>query len=365
MIKKTYIFGVLIFCTLCSSSFKFATDHFQLTLSDVGQVESFVDLRNGINYVDAGDTRFCVLYTEKGGPPLAANHVVQNGNILTFSFLDTPVTVKLKVTTEKSYLVFDVAEISGGDFYSLQFARVPLKIDYQKDDFAACAMSRKLNTKTLDFPGNSNLLGGQCFSQIGYDGAGVFLLGIPESQLRETMKQVVDTYVPGEMPVNHAGGPYAMDNPKSYGTYTITEQRINESSVDEYVAYLSRFGVDQVDFIQGGAFRQGDFYFNPTAYPNGVSDFRKTSEAFNRHGIITGLHTYSLLLDEHSKYVTPVPHKELDVMHTFTLANDLGTDEQTIQVNESTSDVSEITGWAIRNSKVIRIDDELILFEKP
>lgn len=344
---------------------QFATGHFQLTLSGDGQVASFVDLRNGTNYANAGDTRFCILRRQKSDTGVASNHVTQNGNTLTFSFPGTAVKVKLRVTTGKSYLVFDVAEITGGGFYALEFARVPLTIDYKKDDFAACAMSRKLNTKTLDFPGKSNLLGGQCFSKLGYDGVGVFLLGMPESQLRATMKQVVETYAPGEMPVNRAGGPFAMDNPRNYGTYCIMGLPVHEKSVDEYAAHLSRFGVDQIDFIQGGAFRQGDFHFDETVYPNGVSDFRKTSEAFGRHGIITGLHTYSLLLPENSKYVTPVPHKDLDVMRTFSLAADLGTDEQTILVDETTADVSEITGWTIRNSKVIRLDDELIQFEKP
>ena len=344
---------------------RYATDHFQITLSGSGQVERFVDLRNGINYADSADTKFCMLRLHKEDAGIASDKVVKKGNTLTFSFPGTPVKVKLRIKAEKSYLVFDVAEISGGDFYALQFARVPLMIDYLKDDFAACAMSRKLNTKTLDFPGKSNLLGGQCFNVLGYEGSGVFLLGMPEAQLRETMKQIVDKYVPGEMPVSLAGGPYAMDNPKNFGSYIITSEPVTEQQVDEWVTHLSRFGVDQIDFHQGTPFRQGDFHFNETAYPNGVSDFRKTSEAFRKHGFVTGLHTYAQFLSAQSKYVTPVPSKDLDVMRTFTLAADLGMDEQSVPVDESTADVSEITGFFVRNSKVIRIDDELIVFEKP
>ena len=343
---------------------RYATRHFRLTLSESGQVESFVDLRSGVNYADTGDTKFCVLRLRKEDAGVTSDKMVQEGNILTFSFPGTAVTAKLRVTADKSYLIFDVVEITG-DYYSLQFARVPLTVDYTKDDFAACAMSRKLNTNTLDFPGKSKRLGGQCYSALGYEGAGVFLLGVPEAQMRETMKKVVNTYAPGEMPVNRAGGPYAMDNPKNYGSYFIIWEPVAVHQVDEWAVNLSRFGINQTDFVQGGAFRQGDFHFDEKAYPNGVSDFRKMSEAFNRHGIITGLHTYAEFLSEKSKYVTPVPHKDLDVMRTFTLADDLGMDEQTVPVVESTSEVSEITGFFVRNSKVIRIGDELILFEKP
>ena len=344
---------------------QYATEHFQLTLSGNGQVTGFTDLRSNINYAETGDTKFCMIRIRKTDAEVASNKVVNKGDTLTFSFPSTPVKVKLRVKTEKSYLVFDVDDISGGDFYSLQFARVPLTIDDQKDDFAATAMSRQLNTQTLDFPGKSHLLGGQCFKELGFQGAGVFLLGMPEAQLRETMKKVVETFTPGKMPVNRTGGPYAMDHPKNYGTYSITSEPITENQVDQLVTQFSRFGVNQVAFHQGIPFRQGDFHFNEKAYPNGVSDFRKTAEAFHRHGLMVGLQSYSMFLALNSKYVTPIPSKDLDVMRTFTLAGDLNMEEKTIPVLESTAEISDIFGSAIRNSKVIRIGDELIVFEEP
>ena len=369
--KSKTIFPIAVLAIACIGAIiyavkpvRYATEHFQLTLSANGQVKNFVDLHNGIDYADSADTKFCVLRLQKSDAGVASDKMVQKGDMLTFSFPGTSVKVKLRVTTEKSYLVFDVADITG-DIYSLQFARIPLTIDYTKSDFAACSMSRNMNTKTLDYPGKAKLLGGQCFKALGYEGAGVFLLGMPETELRETMKKVVETYKPGEMPVNRAGGPYAMDNPKNYGSYIINAEPVTEQQVDEWVAHLSRFSINQIDFHQGWAFRQGDFHFNETAYPNGVSDFRKTSEAFRKHGFVTGLHTYAEFIDAGSKYVTPVPSKDLDVMRTFTLADDLGMEETYIPVNESTVDVSDITGFFVRNSKVIRIDDELIVFAKP
>ena len=357
---------ILLLVSACGQQkqLKYTTGHFQLTLSGNGHVEGFTDLCTGNNYANTGDTRFCMIRINKGDTGVAANRVVRNGNILTFSFPGIPVTVNLRVTAEKSYLVFDVSDISGGDFYSLQFARIPLTIDYAKDDFAACAMTRKINTRTLDYPGKSNLLGGECFSVLGYEGAGVFLLGMPEVQLRESMKQVVDSYQPGEMPVSRAGGPYAMDDPRNYGTYILTSVPITEEQVDEWVEKLSRFGVNQVYFHHGRPFRHADFVFNETAYPNGVADFRKVSEAFNRHGFKTGLLTHDKYIDKNSKYVTPVPHKDLDVMQTFTLSGELGMDDQCVWVDESTGHISENTGFFVRNSKVIRIDDELIVFGK-
>ncbi len=366
-----FLVSLVLLCASCQAIFadepiRWKTDHFQLTLSKDGIAEQFLDIRNDTDCIAATNRMpFCVLKLERNGRDFVSNRVELNGDLLTVSFSETSITVTLRAATEKTYLAFDVAEITGGDFYSLQFARVPLNIDYAKSDFVATAMSRKINTKTLDFPGRSGLLGGQCFQCIGYEGAGVMLLGLPEPQLREAMKQIVDAYPPGEMPVSKAGGPHAMDNPKNRGSYIITSEPITEDQVDEWVEHLAKFGVDQVDFHQGTPFRQGDFHFNEKTYPNGIADFRKTSEAFKKRGMVTGLHTYAEFLSPESRFVTPVPSKDLDVMRTFTLADDLDAESKTVNVKESTADVSEITGFFVRNSKVIRIDDELILISKP
>ena len=361
-----FVCTVLIPVCVAADEIQFETDHLALILAENGYTEHFLDRRSGVDYMDTTNkTPFCVLKTEKAGSEFPSERMEWKSPLLTVHFAKTPMSVKLRVTAEKTFLVFDVVEVAGGSFYSLQFARVPLKIDYAKDDFAACAMSRKLNTKTLDFPGRSRFLGGQCYSSIGYEGAGVTLLGLPEKELRNTMKQIVDSYPSGEMPVSKAGGPYALDNPKNRGSYIINSEPITADQVDAWVEHLSQFGVDQIDFHQGTPFRQGDFHFNEKAYPNGAADFRKTSEAFQKHGVITGLHTYAEFLSPESRFVTPIPSKDLDVMQTFTLAEDIDTASKTIFVEESTADVSEITGFFVRNSKIIRIDDELIVIHQP
>ncbi|MGL6225688.1 MAG: hypothetical protein ACRC10_03570 [Thermoguttaceae bacterium] len=399
----------------------FKTDHFQLTLNEAGKVESLLDA-TGRNHLDQkADSHFCFLQPTKMGPTHPAQRVIQQGETLIFSFADSPITLTLNVQATKDWLVFDLQDVSGGEFYSVQFAQVPLQTDDQAntvpkkktvddsnidksnvDDsnvdpsnadtlnidasnkgksqtanntsqagqeedlaFVATAMSRRLNTRTLDYPGRSRQLGGVCFSPIGMEGAGVFLLGQPESGLRETMKRIVDSYPQGEMPVSKAGGPYALDNPKNQGSYIISSSPYTVGVVDQLSEHLGRFGVDQVDFHQGSAFRQGDFQFNEKAYPNGIADFRKVSDALKEKGMITGLHTYAEFLAPESRFVTPIPSDDLDVLRTLTLSEDIATDAQMIPTVEATTDVSEITGFFVRNSKVIRIGDELIQFEKP
>ena len=60
---------------------RYTKKHFQLSLSDKRQVESFVDLRNGVNYADMNDTKFCILRLRKEDAGIAADKMVQKGNM--------------------------------------------------------------------------------------------------------------------------------------------------------------------------------------------------------------------------------------------------------------------------------------------
>ncbi len=366
MVLCSLFFGIGAVSLQAGEVVRLANDHIELTLSETGRVEQFLDRTSNIDYLDSNaDRSFCLLRPQKTGSTLSPNQMTRDGDSLVFSFPETPIRVTLKIFADQISLTFELVKVEGGEFYALQFARVPLSIDITESDFAATAMSRKLNTTTLDLPGRSRILGGHCFQGLGIDGAGVILLGMPEKQLRKAMKSVVDSYPPGEMPVSKAGGPYALDNPKNQGAYIITSEPLTVENVDSWCEHLAKFGVNQVDFHHGRPFRQGDFHFNEKAYPNGIADFRKTSDALRKRGMIAGLHTYAEFLDPNCRFVSPVPHKDLDVMGRFSLAADLSADDKTVPVDESTAGVSEITGFFVRNSKVVRIGDELILFGKP
>ena len=166
-------------------------------------------------------------------------------------------------------------------------------------------------------------------------------------------------------PISRAGGPWGADSPKSYGNYIITTSSINVDTVSDWISHLKTFGIDQVDFHQGGAFRQGDFVFDEEAYPNGIADFRKMTDRLKENGMIAGLHTYAEFLPGNSIYVSPVPSPDLDTLEQFTLAADIAEDDDAFTVTESTAEVSTETGFFVRNSRVLQIDNELILFSTP
>ena len=74
------------------------------------------------------------------------------------------------------------------------------------------------------------------------------------------------------------------------------------------------------------------------------------------------MQTYSFFLSRESKYVTPIPHKDLDVLREFTLADSLSHDVLSLSVNERTDGVSASEGFIFVGSPYLWIDDELIKF---
>ena len=221
-----------------------------------------------------------------------------------------------------------------------------------------------LNVTTREFPGRSRILGGIVYHKQGYKDATLAILGVPESQLRNVMKSIAGRFPKGTMPVHRGGGPFALDDPRSRGNYIITSTPIKKDEVEQWCRHLSRFGIEQIYFHQGTPFRHADFVFNSSVYPNGISDFREVSREFNKHGIITGILTYSHFVPHTSRFVKPKPHRDLATLCTLSLAGDMDAKQTTVPITESTADISTITGFNVVNSVILRIDDELIIFHK-
>lgn len=347
----------------------FSTDTFTLRLSADGKVAGFDAADGGALLKDPG--AFAVLRLSKDDPGNPSSALTAEGDTLLCEF-STPEGEKLpqrarfRLEAGGPFLAVELAELTGGDWYALEFARVPLTIDYDNPDgYGATAISAALGSIPLAMPGMSDLLGGKTLGATFPRGAKILLIAAPKADLRGAIKTAAESIAPGAMPVSRAGGPWAAQTPKSRGNYIITGNKITDETAGQWIDHLKKFGIDQIDFHQGGAFRQGDFVFDPEAYPGGVADFKKMTDRLRASGMIAGFHTYAEFLSGDSKYVTPVPHPDLDVMEEFTLAEDI-TDEQTdFAVEESTADVSTITGFFVRNSLVLRVDDELIKFGAP
>ncbi len=375
-------------------SFVFETEHLKYVLGSDGTVQGFIDKRDGRNYLKENQAcHFCTLqrmaaqsddfadhgvhtgfHSHGGGKEktsLLSNRLEKKGDhyVVSFSGVNSqaeyPVKLTLDIRAEARAIVMKVVSVAGDDFFSMELARSAMAAAGDiADPFAGTVMPLTIDMTALEFCGRSQRLGGVIYRELGCNNAGLAVLGAPASILREDMKTIASRFRKGEMPVHAAGGPFAMDDPRSRGAYIITSTPIRRDEVQDWCAHLARFGVDQVYFHQGQPFRQADFVFNKAYYPNGIADFREVSREFNKHGITTGILTYAHFVHPESRFVTPVPHKDLAQMQTFTLDGDLDERATFVPVAESTADVSSVVGFSITNSVVLRIDDELIVFEE-
>ncbi|MBM4046232.1 MAG: hypothetical protein FJ279_14060, partial [Planctomycetes bacterium] len=320
----------------------------------------FVDRRTGQDYC-AQTPRSPFARVRKEGKEFGASAATFADGLLTAKFRDSGVTATIKVTAERHYFVFEVVSVSGDGVEELVFVDIPLTLKGQLDEpFAASALALNLKTSVAGIPGRSSRLRAACYPRFGFTGAKVALVACPPSEMRKVMQDVV-TAAP-DLPKSPIGGPWALDSANNYGSYLFNSGGFSEDKVDDWIRLCQRLGVTQIDFHGGTSFRFGDCEPNPKVYPAGKASFKAVIDKLHAAGILAGLHTYSQFMAKSCPWVTPVPDPRLGKDATFTLAEPLTPEAVAVQVEESTEKMSTITGFFVRNSVTLQVDDELITY---
>ena len=124
-------------------------------------------------------------------------------------------------------------------------------------------------------------------------------------------------------------------------------------------------GVDQFDFHQGSwAFWQGNFKCTDL---RDMTEFReKFSDPLREKGITCGLHTYAHYIDPHCSDILSDPkwQKDLMVLEEYTLAKDIGEEDDVIEVAEDIESLSTDHSFFSLSLPYIMIGNELISFAK-
>ncbi len=280
---------------------------------------------------------------------------------LQLRFGDTGAVVTLDVATKPAFTTLSVASVTGPQPDRLTFVNIPLTAKGEMTD-PVCASALALNLKTdvPALPGPSTRLEAACEKRFGLVGARVALMARPYARLRDALKAAVASSP--DLPASRIGGPWAMDAPEARGSYLFNFGDMTVANVGEWVRTAKLLGVTQIDFHGGASFRFGDCRPNPVTYPNGRADFKAVIDKLHEAGIKAGLHTYAFFIDKQCSWVTPRPDPRLAKSATFTLAEPLAAGAGRLRVNEGVTGVSPITGFFVRNSALLRVDDELIQF---
>lgn len=336
------------------------TDYVAYAVSPHGENLSLVDKLNGTNYLDRGVAPHVAHLRKAGAVHNVSAAAIENGRLV-FAFGDSGVTMALQPRLENHYITLKVVAVSDEQIEELTFFDAALRLKGDPDEpFAGCALALNLRTNVPAIPGPNARLRAICYPRFGLVGAEVAVIACPMGELRNVMKEVVG--VADELPRSNIGGPWAQDAEINRGSYLFDFGQITESTVDDWIRLARDLGMNQIDFHTGYSLRFGDYRPSPQLYPNGYASVRAVTDKLHAAGILAGLHTYAFFIAKDTPWVTPVPDPRLGKDATFTLAEAITAEAAVVPVVECTAGMSTITGFQVRNSVTLQIDDELITY---
>jgi len=326
---------------------------------------AFVDVVSGLDY--AAPVPFASL--NKSGKEIPATALtatpaaVRAGETarVEVAFGDTGVKAVLRLQVFPHYYTVEVSSVSDEDLEQLTFGNVRTTLQGAVGEpFVLAGMALNLKTNVAATPRPVAATRAVCVPRFGLRGAKVALVACAPDQMRTVMQEVVKASP--ELPQTVLGGPFAMDQPITAGSYLFNFGDMSEDTVDEWIKCAQSVGFNQIDFHGGSSFRFGDFLPNPKTYPDGNASLKRVIDKLHAAGIKAGLHTYAFFIDKKCPYVTPRPDPRLAKDAAFTLEEALTETADAVAVGESTAKMSAVTGFFVRNSATIQIDDELITY---
>lgn len=334
--------------------------HLKLAIGPDARTTQFLDKLAGRDYCASG-AKAPLARVKKAGREFAASSAQYADGRLALSFGDSGVTSVLKPAVHPQHLVFEVVSVTGEQVEEFTFVDIPLALKgTPQEPFAACALALDLKTNVQELPRPASRLRATCYPRFGMAGAKVALVGAPQEKLRGALQEAVSAAP--ELPHSPIGGPWALGQPINQGSYLFNFGNMTVEKADEWIALAKTLGLNQIDFHGGASFRFGDCRPNPQTYPQGLASLKAVIDKLHAAGIAAGLHTYAFFIDKGCPWVTPVPDARLAKDATLTLAADLPADAAAVPVLESTAAMSAITGFFVRNSVTLKIDDELITY---
>ena len=330
---------------------------FHLVLDSAGKVVRLGG-RETANVAQVGAPFSSITMSGVEQPTTAAS---REGDLLRLFYGDAGVRVTLHLQGRERYVSFEVTEVNGPAIDRLAILDIPLTLKGTTDEtFAACALAMNLQTDVPEFPGPSSRLRAYCYPKFGLVGAKVAIIAGPGAAMRDAMKAAVSDAP--DIPASPVGGPWALDGPFNRSSYVFNFGGLSEQTVDQWIALARSVGFDQIQFHGGSSFRFGDCALDPNTYPNGFASLRAVVDKLHAAGIRAGMQPYAFFIDKRCPWVTPVPNPGLAKDAMFALADDLSADAATVQVVEPTTSMSTVTGFFVRNSATLQIDDELVVY---
>jgi hypothetical protein len=336
-------------------------DKIEYAIDDQGKNLRFIDKASQTDYLDKKSDSY-VASIKKAGREFHVSGVSLRGNLLILEFKAAGLTAELLLDISKDRFSMEVINMIG-TAESLTFIDIPLKLEGMPyEPIAACVLSMNLQTHVFALPALQSHLKATVYDRFGIIGGKVTVLGVPQKEMLPLIRDVMINAK--DIPHSNAGGAWAQQSKEGYGSYLMNFGTLTEDNVDEWIKMCKSLGFTQIDNHGGGKFfRFGDFELDPEKWPDGWESFKRINKRLHDAGISSIFHNYAFFIDKNSTYVTPVPREDLGYFNSFTITKSIGVSDTELEVQESTADISLITGFFVRNSRTVRVGQELIEFE--
>ena len=327
--------------------------HVKYVIDEDGRNLHFIDQQSGVDCLERETTSWCASVEVLGRIYAATSVKNENGRLLV-RFAEAHAELALRVTNHPGSFLLEVESVTG-DVDTVVFVNIPTRWQAAAgESFCAGTLALNLQTNVEELPGPQHHLWAACYRRFGFAGARAGLIACPHQEMRGIMKQLLDA-VPGVLR-SPLGGPWALDSALPGGSYLFGSP--TEADVDDWIALCRAIGFTQIDFC--GCLNYGDYQPFPKLYPRGYASVRAVTDKLRAAGILSGLHTLSFSISKNCGWVTPQPDPRLAKERSYTLAQAIGAEDTTVPLVESMVDLPEHTGYYIRRSKTLQVDNELI-----
>ena len=341
-----------------AGAWAFENQHFKYVVGPDGRNLQFIDKQTGRDHC-SGNGKMPMARLKKAGKTHDATSARYNEGQLSLSFGDSGVQAVLKAIIHPQHIVWEVVSVTGEGIEEFTLLDITLALS-GTEPFAVCTLALNIRTRVFDFPQPTSHIWATCYPKFGMVSAKVAIIAAPRPKLREALQEAVTAA--DELPHSSIGGPWALGQPINQGSYLFNFGDMTIEKADQWIALVKSLGITQIDFHGGGSFRFGDCLPNPQTYPEGRKSLKAVVDKLHTAGIAAGFHTYAFFMAKNCRWVTPVPDPRLASDAVFALAADIAPNANALPVVETTANVSAITGFFVRNSITLRIDQELITY---
>lgn len=336
--------------------------HVQLTISARdASVLQVLDKATGKEL--RGEQTALITLTDAEKNPIANTGVTLQGDVLT---VETAVgSFCVKVEADEDYFTFTLVSALPEGAYQCLLGYVKYTYDYEnKENTGACGIALTYWVDPEFFPDAKSLeTRGTVYRHLRHEGGRFALIIAPIVLQKDIIKKACRTIDPNEGLVSEIGGAWGRDSRMNFGNYLIDFETSKEY-IDKTLPFYETLGIDQVDFHQCELnFRQGDFKFE--RYDSAEEFKKNVTDVLENIGIQSGLHTYSFYIryDCDGILADLKWQKDLSVLETFTLAQDISADADFLPTTESTECVTTDYGFQSRTTPFVLVGEEIIKFK--